>query len=287
MNSGVLIFDVDNTLYDFVDFFGPSFRSMMHAICRTEHIAEADFIEGARKVYQKAGSLEYQFLIQNMELFSDLSDDEQQRLVRLARVAFSKTRNSRLSLYPGMLELIVSARASGYKCVCVTNAPYYEVSGRLRDLRMLDLIDGLVAWEGRGVEESRIEHVRKYSDRRAHLTQRLQMFHVAHYDDLKPSSAPFVLIAERFGCVSRCFSIGDSLAKDLDPAKAIGMHTIWARYGTRVQEHNLRTLLDVTPWLPEHIALATQETSEPDFVADSPRDIARVLQIPIQGDLFA
>src|SRR5712691_5730743 len=230
----VLIFDVDNTLYDFVDFFGPSFRSMVHALAKTEDLEEADIVESARAVYQRAGTLEHQFLIQSMDIFSSRSPADRERLIRLARVAFSKTRKNRLKLYDGIQEVIASARASGFKCVCVTNAPYYHVEGRLRDLNLLALIDGLVAWEGSPVDESRPDYVRKYSGRREQLEKRLQLFCTPNRTQLKPATYPFHIIANRFGSRFQYFSIGDNIAKDLQPARAAGMSTIWARYGTKV-----------------------------------------------------
>lgn len=287
-SPAVLIFDVDNTLYDFVDFFGPSFRAMVHALAKTELIPETEVLRSARSVYQSAGTLEQQFLIQNMDIFSGRSTEEQEKLIRLARVAFSKTRNSRLKLYSGMREVMLSARASGYKCVCVTNAPYYHVEGRLRDLRVLGMIDGLVAWEGGVVDERKTEYVRKYRDSRQNLERRLQLFCAASREKLKPATYPFSVIANRFGSRFDYVSIGDSIAKDLQPAHSIGMTTIWARYGTKVDKRNLETLLEVTPWSPEEISTtSSDQLIAPDFVADSPRDIARILHIPMQADLFS
>jgi FMN phosphatase YigB (HAD superfamily) len=282
----VLIFDVDNTLYDFVDFFGPSFRSMVHALAKTERLPESEIIRSARAVYQRAGTLEHQFLIQSMDIFASRAPIERERLIRLARVAFSKTRNARLKLYDGMGEVMASARANGFKCVCVTNAPYYHVEGRLRDLNVLALIDGLVAWEGSGVDESRPDYVRKYSGRKEQLQKRLQLFCTAESTNLKPATYPFKVIANRFGSRFHYFAIGDSIAKDLQPARAAGMNTIWARYGTKVDPRNLATLLEVTPWTAQEIALSKEKLAEPDFVADSPRDIARILNIPMQAELF-
>jgi len=284
----VLIFDVDNTLYDFVDFFGPSFRSMVHALAKTELIPYEEVLRSARSVYQSAGTLEQQFLIQNMDIFSTRPVEEQEKLILLARIAFSRTRNSRLKLYSGMHEVMVSARASGYKCVCVTNAPYYHVERRLRDLNVMGLIDGLVAWEGSGVDERKTDYVRKYRDSRQKLEQNLQLFCAAPREKLKPTSYPFSVIANRFGSRFNYVSIGDSIAKDLQPAHSVGMTTIWARYGTKVDKRNLETLLEVTPWGSEEISITSSEQLiAPDFVADSPRDIARILSIPMQADLFS
>jgi phosphoglycolate phosphatase len=93
-------------------------------------------------------------------------------------------------------------------------------------------------------------------------------------------------ISERFGIEQEFYCVGDSLSKDLSPAKALGMNTIWAKYGTYVDPANLATLLEVTPWTSDQVAHESVRTIDPDYVAKTPRDIARILNIPIQGDLF-
>jgi phosphoglycolate phosphatase len=286
MSGTILVLDVDNTLYDFVDFFGPSFRSMVHALSRTEKIPESEIVRSARSVYQGAGTLDYRLLIENMDIFQDRPAEDIVRLIHLARVAFSRTRNTRLKLYDGMGAVLWGARAAGFKSICVTNAPYYEVTSRLRRLNVLGLIDGLIAWEGRAADEEKLEVVNSFQERRSHLEQRFDIFWTTNRQNLKPSPSPFLKIRDRYGHSRAMYSIGDSIAKDLDPAKKAGMTTIWARYGTHVDQRNLQTVLEVTPWTAGEIALASERPCEPDYVVDSPRQIAKLLRIPLQADLF-
>lgn len=286
MRTGVLIFDVDNTLYNFVDFFAPSFRSMVHVLARVERVPESEIMRSAKLVYQAAGTLEYPFLVQEMDIFAGRSEAEYTKMIGLLQQAFTKTRRKRLKLYDGVANLITSARAIGWKCVCVTNAPFYQVSRRLRDLGLLGEIDGLVAWEGRPVHQSREDHIRKHSDWRDYVDRRLHFFCIVQTEDLKPSPYPFMRIVERLGESQEFYCVGDSLSKDLSPAKSLGMNTIWAKYGTRVDPINLATLLDVTPWTSDQVAHDSTITVAPDYVAETPRDIAKILHIPIQGDLF-
>ncbi|HEU0099235.1 MAG TPA: HAD family hydrolase [Allosphingosinicella sp.] len=286
MKPGVLIFDVDNTLYNFVDFFAPSFRSMVHVLAREADLQEVEIIRSAKAVYQAAGTLEYPFLVQEMDIFSERPPNEVDRLIDLVRTVFSINRRRRLQLYPGIINLIMSARASGWTCVCATNAPYYQVGQRLHRLGILTKIDGLVAWEGRPVDASREEHVRKHSDMRASLDQRLHLFEILQTPDVKPSSYPFMRILEHFGDERQYYSVGDSLSKDLQPAASLGASTIWAKYGTEVDPVNYATLLEITPWTSDQVAMEAAPAVGPDYIAESPRDVARILSIPVQADLF-
>jgi FMN phosphatase YigB (HAD superfamily) len=271
----VVVFDVDNTLYDYVDFFAPSFRALERTLSRAEGIPEGEIRRSASVVYRTAGSLDYKFLIQNMDLFQAKSAQEQTKLIRLARRSFARQR-TRLRLYDGIRELLIGAKSQGFKNVCVTNAPFYQVHGRLRRLRLLPFIDGLVAWKGHTIHAGGLEHVLKYQ-RCLRELGRLQLFHALPRHHLKPSATPFEIVARHFGHDLTYFAVGDSVQKDLDPAKSIGMTTIWARYGTRYNPENFATLLDITPWSPDDVDVHQTFWNFPDHIAETPYDIERLI----------
>ena len=69
MPRKLLITDLDNTLYNFIDFYAPAFRGMLHALSKKLNIDEDILKEEYRKVYSIRGSLEYAFSIQEIDLF--------------------------------------------------------------------------------------------------------------------------------------------------------------------------------------------------------------------------
>lgn len=284
----VLVFDVDNTLYDFIDFFGPAFRSMMHAVASGSGIDEDLLMESAKSVYGRAGTLEHQFLIQNMSIFSNLAVEEHRRLIGLARQAFSRTRNKRLKPYEGIADVLSVAEDAGCRIVCLTNAPYYHVYKRIIDLKLLRYMDGLVAWEGSEIEGDILQYKDKYERAKLRLSERDSFFfEIVSAVERKPSDVPFRRIQDRFGPNYTYVAIGDSPAKDLAPASSCGMITLYARYGTKVDRRNLETVLKVTPWMPSEISMSSRADFRPDFVIDRPTEIIDVLQlVPRQGKLF-
>ena len=53
----------------------------------------------------------------------------------------------------------------------------------------------------------------------------------------KPDHAPFLLALKKLGLpAGETVMVGDSPVRDLAPAKEIGMHTVYARYGDRLAE---------------------------------------------------
>lgn len=53
MYRPILITDLDNTLYNWVDYFAPSFRGMVHAISREMNLDEEKIYSGFKEVFKK------------------------------------------------------------------------------------------------------------------------------------------------------------------------------------------------------------------------------------------
>jgi FMN phosphatase YigB (HAD superfamily) len=286
---GVIVFDIDNTVYNFVDFFAPAFRSMVHALSYKSKIEEAIIVESAKAVYQQARTLEHQILIQNMEIFAHFSPEAKALLINFARQAFSKTRNKYLTPYDGIKYVIERAKEEGYKCIFVTNAPIYHVHKRLVDLDIFNFADGLFAWRGSKIDQRDSEHFRKYKERLEAIITKNELIVELEDEQRKPSSYSYEYIKKKFPYVSNFIVVGDSISKDLTPAKLHGYNTIFAKYGTVVKKKNIDTLLNITPWSNEEVSQHNIADLPPDYVAESPLDIITFLGIspnPRQGSFF-
>jgi FMN phosphatase YigB (HAD superfamily) len=94
----------------------------------------------------------------------------------------------------------------------------------------------------------------------------------------KPSPAAYQVVLNGSGPERRnAYVIGDSLQNDLAPAHLLGAKTVWAKYGTKVQKENLETVLGITPWTPQQIALAYDNAFAPDFVAGNIFEAAEII----------
>lgn len=287
MASNALIADIDNTLFDWPAFFAPSFRAMVHALARTLDVSYDQLVAEFRDVYRDKDSLEFSFSIQELKSVRDKSAEAQVELIRTGRGAFRKVSRLRLQPYPGVISTLQWLEQQDFKIVCVTNSPAYLAQKRLYDLGIDKFVEHLVAWEGVAVElatqaaynppsklrsRSRIKTVKTFSKR-----------------DAKPSSLPFEIALESCGIPpSNVWAIGDSVSKDLAPASAIGIKTIWARYGAHFDplSKDAATLLSITNWSDEEIKLThTKGGFSPDFVVDEFKDVRRILP-EFQSDLF-
>ncbi len=241
--TSALLTDLDDTLYSWVDFWAPCFRSMVHVIHGQLGAPEDEVTAQFREVYARHGSVEYQFSVQELELARGLAPTELDALVRRVKGAYNRVREARLQPYPAVKETLQAVAAAGIAVVGVTNAPLFLTTRRLAQLRLDHLFAGLAAWEGfEAADDNPYVKHRQWQSR----IPRTWSF---PKDLLKPNTHTFRAVLHDIGIPpDRAWVVGDSLEKDIRPALEIGAQGIWARYGMTHEQENMDTLLRVTHW---------------------------------------
>src|SRR6267154_3325268 len=117
----LIITDLDNTIYNWVDYFAPCFRAMVHVLARETEESEDDLIGSFCQVYEAHGSVEYAFSVQELPILRNRTDSEIAELVRLARGAFKRVRDKRLEPYPTVGRTLRWLRSQGDRVVAITN----------------------------------------------------------------------------------------------------------------------------------------------------------------------
>jgi len=283
----VLLTDLDNTLYNWVDFFAPSFRAMVHVLARETGQREDDITAEFRAVYSDKGSLEYSFSVQELELCRTRSPEEVERLVRLARGAFSRVREKRLVPYPGVRETLAWAENTGLQIVGVTNAPIFLAEWRLSQLGLSRLFSGLAGYGEIAVPERYLWEQRiSEREKAGRYPSPIRRKWALRAEELKPSPLGYLRVLDALGVSHKqTFVIGDSLQKDIGPAQVIGAVGIWAKYGTVFEKKNFDTLLSITHWDATRVAATYDaEGVEPMFTVDSFDELRRLIRPP-QGNL--
>ncbi|MEX0813175.1 MAG: HAD hydrolase-like protein [Chitinophagales bacterium] len=284
----LLITDLDNTLYNWVDYFGMSYRGMVHAVAKEMKISEEEFNDGAKEVFSKVGTLEYSFLIQELPFISRYTSDEIQKFISLAKKVFSIVRTKNLRPYPGVKETFEFLKSSGVIIVAVTNAPIFFGEQRIKQLNLDKYFHGILGWEGISIPDSPFsEEIRKKAE-----TNHYQSKHIKHRwpepkENIKPNPIGYLkVISSLFVSHKETYVIGDSLAKDILPANEIGAHSIWAKYGAIYEEKNFETLLKMTYWTDKKIKKEyKKQTVVPQYEVDSFSDLRKIVKGP-QLNLF-
>lgn len=273
MQQSILLADIDNTLYDWPSFFAPSFRAMVHVLSRELALPEERLYEEFRSVFARHGSLEYAFVVQELESVRSERDERIRHLVGQARGAFNRVRDKHLTPYPGVRETLEWLRRQDVIVIGVTNSPLYRAQHRLFDLKLDGLLDGLIAWEGYETSSNDFSNKgfvpKGYTRIQSRLNKERIWTVVA--EECKPSPEHYSRVLDILNLdPTDAWAIGDSKAKDLEPAAKLGIRTIWARYGADLDpenpDANLATLLRITHWSPSHIHTTYNKV---DFIPDA------------------
>lgn len=292
MSRYAVIVDVDNTLYNFVDYFAPAFRAMVHQIASKTRLPEEEIIRACRAVYAEAGNLEYPGVVQHLgQHIPELAKFDIDELRYLAHRAFSRSRIRRMRLYEDVLATIDWMRSHQYLVIAYTDGPYTYNLPKIVALGLKKRLDGLVAWvpsstdlprDGRLNEELPLKWFvqgRNGPPPESHILVPLS--------DKKPSTKTLGMIMEHFELDhDNTWVVGDSIEKDIAPALQLGLKAVWARYGKVYDAKNWDTLVQVTPWRPSVVASEQQNASSisPSFTIDSFQQLMSILP---SADLFA
>lgn len=267
----VLFSDLDNTLYNWVDYYAPCFRSMVHVLKRKTNLNEDELIESFRKVFIKYNSIEYPFVVQELDIWQKLgwSDgDILQNAVHPARVAFGRTRNKRLYLYPNVRETLKWLKDEGVIIFAYSNAPTHQAMIRLKLLRITSYIDHLVIFREmprpKIAEKDVLDRFEKnYSDTGINL-----LIHDSSM--MKPDPKPVIDIINKYHIsINLMFLVGDSINMDISIANAIGIKGIWARYGEIAEKKNIETIKKISTINNKNRTRTDFSEVEPDYVIDN------------------
>lgn len=233
--NAVLITDLDNTLYDFVAYYEAGLAGLLNALSTDLGLPEDDVAVRLREVYTRRGSIEYPFAVEEIPEVCMLRPGARETVVRASLEAFWTAASRHLICYPTVRETLSQLASEGLAVIAHTDAPIHEVTRRLRHLGLDRYLTGIIA--------------QQWFPRRPHRTltvylpdmpgwvrpsQRFQPLWRVPLLERKPNTSVYQRIAEfldidpKFGTV-----IGDSVARDLIPARQCGFEVVWARYGHR------------------------------------------------------
>lgn len=188
-----VLFDMDNTLFDFI------------AAMKRGAAAAAAVIGVGTGDQLLSYYLRWKYHIEDHANLQDFMMDHHTFTVDsylTAVKAFEAAKFAGLTPYPGIPRLLSSLKKKGYKLGIVTDAYEYAAIERLRHTGLAGYCDTIIAYDATGYK--------------------------------KPHHAPFECAMNLLGTQPyETVYIGDSIRRDIEPAKALGLATVYAAYGDR------------------------------------------------------
>lgn len=252
LTKKVLITDLDNTLFDWVKLWGACFNAMLQKIESISGIPSATLKPQIRSIFQKHGTSEYSFLIEELTILKDrFPNEELIEKFKPAVEAFRDARRINLNLYPTVAEALLKIKGSGALIVGYTESMSFYSNYRARRLGLDGVIDYIFSPKDHDLPEN-ISDIRKYPS--SHYEFRFTKSLHTPEGKLKPNSDVLLSIIAQVGAIPQeCAYVGDSLHKDIVMAKDVGVTDLYAQYGRAQDTDIYQTLREVTHWSDEEV----------------------------------
>jgi len=192
-----IIFDLDNTLIDFMKMKRLSCEAAMDAMISAGlKISKKRGLKILFQLYYKYG-LEYQKIFQ--VFLKKVIGRVDYKIMASGIVAYRRVKEGLLYPYPNALPVLNKLKKK-YKLVILSDAPRIQAWIRLVAMDMQDKFDLVVTFDDTKVR--------------------------------KPNRKPFLFALKKLKLKpNECMMIGDSLLRDIAPAKKLGFKTVFAKYG--------------------------------------------------------
>ncbi len=299
----LIVLDIDNTVFNWVEYYVACMCALADKVELLTGIKRDVLFEESRPVFEREGSIEYPFLIQELPSVVQYYNHDIPRLLSEAveegRKAFNTTAESILKPYADVIETLEKVRAlyPDIPVIALTDAPRYVAMWKLNKLGLLRFFSAVYGLPDPNLpidektdeikvdKEILLKHVKKS---KFGFEGRIR---VLPDDYEKPGVKGLKTVLMDFEMESHLGDVlwvGDNLRKDVGLGKRLGVHTGWARYGTDVRAEAREILLQFSPLgnVAKNVALDPQngESPRPDFVLETFADIIPAIeQLLIKG----
>ncbi|URK19698.1 HAD hydrolase-like protein [Thalassospira sp. GO-4] len=253
--ASVLITDLDNTLFDWVDVWHASFQAMVEEISRISDIGLDELLPEIKEVHKKHGTSEYAFLIEELQcLRKKFPDQNLLEVFAPAINAFREKRREHLKLYDGVKETLIELKKRGVLIVGYTESKAFYSNYRMRKLELDGLVDYLYSPPDHKIPNNLSrQEIRKYSEDSYEFNYTEHRYTPEH--ELKPSVDVLnSILVDLAVSPEECVYIGDSLMKDIAMAQGAGVLDVHAEYGKAQDREAYDLLKQVTHWTDADVA---------------------------------
>jgi FMN phosphatase YigB (HAD superfamily) len=275
----LLVCDLDNTLYDWVSYFVPSFYAMVDVVVRITECDREHLLDDFRRVHQKYGDSEQPFALLETDTikasYRGVPVNSVLASLDPAFHAFNAARKKNLRLHPDVRETLDSLTRAQIEVVAHTESKLFSVIDRLNRLDLFRFFSRVYCRERSMSSHPTLSE--------AEWLERFPMGKIVELSHHQAKPNPSILLEicsnEGFTAEQSAY-VGDSVARDILMAKRAGVFSIWAAYGARHDPVMYDHLVRISHWTSEEIAKERRLKEEakhikPDYIAS--RSFAEIL----------
>jgi phosphoglycolate phosphatase len=237
----LVVTDMDNTMYSWIDYIVPAVESMVEAIIVATSLPRIKVVQALKAVYTRYESNEYPFALQESAIFEQFPEfgSFDKLVIEPARMAFSEARRKYLKPYKGVEDTLKELKRRGIPVVALTDAPRNPAEQRVRRMGLDQYLASLYTMPGFSFPkapdgESLVAPDILQREVRGSYRASCDVVELPR-DFEKPNPAGLSQILAAFGSSPKeTIVVGDSLKKDIAVARELGCHECWAEYGTYI-----------------------------------------------------
>lgn len=244
-----IIMDLDNTLWDWVDFWYREFVIKLDGIKEATGLSDERICAEIREVHQARGTSEYSLLFEELPCLKKEfgSTEAIQKGMEATIKAFRRERKIALKMYPGVGDFLHEMKAMGCTLVAFTESQSFYTFSRFRRLALDGVIDFLYTTEDEVSVDANISDRRKYQS--DYYKFKITEARTTPKGEVKPNPHILLSIIEEVGSApDDCVYIGDNLHKDIPMAKEAGVLDAYAAYGGAHHTAAYQWLRKVSHW---------------------------------------
>lgn len=245
MASKAIFFDLDNTLYNWKEFYVPSLLAQITYLARKLSVDEMIIEKSLKKVFEKYGSVEIPNVVFELDILNDINNiekDELRHILKISQNIFFQELKKNLKLFPNVEHTLKWAKINGILAFGFSDAFAFWADYRLNYLQIGKYFDAIYAVEDSVIRNCDI--VKNYI--------RSENIIPIPKEHAKPSTIIIDEVIEQYHLLKEnVFLLGDSMEKDVLTAKQAGINAIWAKYGTVSSKGYGELLHIITPWKKE------------------------------------
>ena len=249
----LLICDLDNTLYDWYDYFVPAIFALIDEAAKILSCDPQDVIRDLRRVHQKYHDSEHPFALLETQIVLERFPGEFPvdlfKKLNPAFYAFNKSRKYNLKLFEHVFDTLHTIRGYGIKVVAHTESKLYGAVDRVHRLGLEPFLDRIYCREESPTRHPTLNEEEKWlKDFNWQKVVRLP------HKDVKPNARIVrdICLAENVA-IKNVIYVGDSFARDVLMAKHAGVFAVWAEYGSKPSPSLYEKLIQISHWTPADV----------------------------------
>lgn len=268
----ILITDLDNTLYDWVDIWYKSFSAMLEKLVDLSGISRETLISEFKAIHQRHATSEYAFSIEELpSLIAKHPGEDLSNLYIDAIMACRNARKKATRLYPGVQETLEAFKHGGALVIAYTESMAFYSRMRIKRLGLDGIIDVLYSPPDHELPNGVTPDKVRSQPGSYYEFEKTAERHTPQ-GKLKPSPEVLLEMVSRLGGKpDEAVYVGDDLLKDVSMAKSAGVLDVWAKFGQAHDTTEYELLKKVTHWTEDAVRRqreATPERIEPSVTLD-------------------